>query len=79
MPLDEYQVNSDNIEDFANLTKTFNSHNIDLMFTISMLTTQFVDYELKMTPCKEIQNHSKFDSIDRFKSDRTNDKFIGSN
>ena len=65
MPLDENQINTGNIEEFSFSNCVFNPYNIDLMFTINMLTTEFVDYKILSPPPKEKPNRVFRKSVSR--------------
>jgi len=42
LPLNENQINSENLDEYSDLDEIFHSFNIDLMFTLEAMTTQFV-------------------------------------
>jgi hypothetical protein len=56
IPVDEFQINETNLHDLKDFRKIFNQYNIDLMFTVSMLSAKFVQFEIKRSPLKEITN-----------------------
>lgn len=47
LPLNESQVNETNLHSF-NLKEVFHQHNVNLMFTLEAITTEFVDEPIQM-------------------------------
>jgi len=54
LPLNENEVNEDNLTDYQDLEEVFHSFNIDLMFTLETMSTKFVQDSVRQPEVEQI-------------------------
>lgn len=54
LPLNESQVNQENLDEFQNLEEIFHSFNVDLMFTLEAMTTRFIEEPVEQPDLQEV-------------------------